>query len=580
MSTPRYGSDLMVDALRTLPVPYLAINPGASFRGLHDSLVNHGHGPPVLLEVPHEKIAVGIAHGYAKVTGQPMGVVTHDVVGLLHATLGIYYAYQDRVPMLILGGAGPMDAAKRRPWIDWVHTANVQNSAVRDFTKWDDSPLSLDAVPDSLARAWRVAQMEPQGPVYVALDAALQEEPLDGRVTPAPSDAPLPSRMAPDPAAIDRLAAMLVAAERPVMVTGYACRSGRTWQPLVELAELLAVGVVDTNIRLNFPSRHPLNATGTVALDDADLVVLVDVKDIGQHTQLLGKERRGQRLELPPGARLADLGLGDLGLSSWAADFGAWYCADESVLADTALALPVLLHRCRELEALQPGRRAARQGRRQHLRVLHEQARTAWRERAEASRDASPVSLPRLAAEVWQAIAGYDWVLSAGTANDWARRLWDFDRPERHPGRSLGTATQIGISLGVALAHRGSGKLVVDLQPDGDLMFDLGALWAASRHRIPLLVVMVNNRSYRNDWAHQQRLARMRGRPVERASVGVMIDDPAPDFAAIARGLGWHAQGPISDPGLVGQAVRKAAEIVTLEGKPALVDVVCQADDG
>lgn len=580
MSTLRFGSDLMVDALRALRIPYLALNPGASFRGLHDSLVNHGNGPPVLLEVPHEKIAVGIAHGYAKVTGQPMGVVTHDVVGLLHATLGIYYAYQDRVPMLVLGGAGPMDAAKRRPWIDWVHSANVQNSAVRDFTKWDDSPLSVEAVPDSLARAWQVAQMEPQGPVYVALDAAAQEEPLDGRVIPVPADVSLPSRMAPDPAAIDRLAAMLVTAERPVMITGDACRGGRTWDPLVELAELLAIGVVDTGIRSNFPSCHPLNATGTAILDDADLVLLVDVKDIGQRTQLLGKEQRGQCLELPPGARLADLGLGDLGLSSWAGDFGAWYRADETVLADTALALPALLDRCRALEAGQPAGRAARQDRRWHLEDLHERARRAWRERAEACREASPVSLPRLATEVWQAIAGYDWVLAAGTANDWALRLWDFDQPGRHPGRSLGTATQIGISLGVALAHRGSGKLVVDLQPDGDLMFDLGALWVASRHRIPLLVVMVNNRSYQNDWAHQRRLARMRGRPEERASIGVTIDDPAPDFAAIARGLGWHAQGPISDPSRVGQAVRKAAQIVTQEGKPALVDVVCQAGDG
>jgi acetolactate synthase-1/2/3 large subunit len=581
MSTARYGSDLMVDALRMLHVPYLAINPGASFRGLHDSLVNHGKGPPVLLEVPHEKIAVGIAHGYAKATGQPMGVVTHDVVGLLHATLGIYHAHQDRVPMLVLGGAGPMDAAKRRPWIDWIHTANVQNNAVRDFTKWDDSPLSLETVPDSLARAWRVAQIEPQGPVYVALDAALQEQPVEGRLSPAPGDVPLPSRIAPDPAAIDRLAAMLVAAERPVLIAGYTCRSGRTWQPLVELAELLAIGVVDTNIRLNFPNRHPLNVTGTEVLDDADLVVLVDVKDIGQHTQLLHKERRGQRLTLPPGARMADLGLGDLGLSSWAADFGTWYRADETILADTMLALPALLHRCRELAARQPaGRQVARQVRSRHLGMLHERAWDAWQGQAEASADVSPVSLPRLATEVWQSIAGYDWVLSAGTANGWALRLWDFDRPGRHPGRSLGTATQVGISLGVALAYRGSGKLVVDLQPDGDLMYDLGALWTASRHRIPLLVVMVNNRSYRNDWAHQQRLARMRGRPVERASIGVMIDDPAPDFAAVARGLGWAAEGPISDPERVGLAVRKAAEIVALQGKPALVDVVCRADDG
>ena len=177
---------------------------------------------------------------------------------------------------------------------------------------------------------------------------------------------------------------------------------------------------------------------------------------------------------------------------------------------------------------------------------------------------------------MWDAIREHDWVLSAGTASDWALRTWDFDRPYRHPGRSLGTATQIGIWLGVALAHRGSGRLVVDLQPDGDLMFDLGALWIAAYHRIPVLVAMFNNRAYYNDWEHQERIARHRGTDVERAHNGMEIDRPAPDYAAIARGLGWHGEGPINDPDGVESAVRRAADVVAGEARPALVDVVCQ----
>ena len=169
-------------------------------------------------------------------------------------------------------------------------------------------------------------------------------------------------------------------------------------------------------------------------------------------------------------------------------------------------------------------------------------------------------------------------MLSAGTASDWAQRIWDFDRPYRHPGRSLGTATQIGISLGVALAHKGSGRLVVDLQPDGDLMFDLGALWIAAYHRIPLLAVMFNNRAYYNDWEHQERIARQRGTDVSRAYIGMEIDKPAPDFAAAARALGWQAEGPVDDPEQVQAAVRRAAEIVMRDGTPALVDVVCQPE--
>jgi thiamine pyrophosphate-dependent acetolactate synthase large subunit-like protein len=150
------------------------------------------------------------------------------------------------------------------------------------------------------------------------------------------------------------------------------------------------------------------------------------------------------------------------------------------------------------------------------------------------------------------------------------------EKPYRHPGKSLGTATQIGLSLGVALAHRGSGRLVVDLQPDGDLMFDAAALWVASAHEIPMLVVMYNNRAYYNDWEHQVRVARQRGTDVERARRGVAIDEPAPDFAGLARSFGWHAEGPIDDPESVGAAVRRAVKVVTDEGRPALVDVVCQ----
>jgi benzoylformate decarboxylase/acetolactate synthase-1/2/3 large subunit len=580
VTSARYGSDVAVEALQALGVPYLALNPGASFRGLHDSLVNYGGGVPRLLEVPHEKIAVGIAHGYAKAVGEPMGVVTHDLVGLLQASMGVFYAYVDRVPMLVLGGAGPMDQAKRRPWIDWVHTANVQNSSVRDFTKWDDHPYSVEAIPESFARAWRVARMQPQGPVYVALDAAIQEEPLDGRAVPVSAGNARPSSLGPDPAALERLAALLVEAERPVMITGYAGRDRRAWPRLIELAELLGVGVVDTNMRLNFPNRHPLNVTGAGALDEADVILLLDVKDIGQHTQLLRKEARGQRLRLGEGTRLLDLGFGDLGLPAWTAHFGSWYQPAQQVIADTVVALPLLLERCRALEARQPERRQARARWRERLAAMHQRAWASWRAKAEASRDGSPVSVPRLAAEVGQALDGYDWVLAAGSANEWALRLWDFDRPDRHLGRSLGTATQIGISLGAALAYRGSGKLVVDLQPDGDLMYDVGALWVATRHRIPMLAVMVNNRSYQNDWAHQVHMAHQRGNPVDKASIGLLLDDPAPDFAGLARSFGWHAQGPISDPDQVGPAVAAAAKVVAERGQPALVDVICQAEVG
>ncbi|MGH2818438.1 MAG: thiamine pyrophosphate-binding protein [Actinomycetota bacterium] len=574
---PTYGSDVMVDAMKAQGFKYISLNPGSSYRGLHDSLVNYGGNSPEMIECPHEKVAVGLAHGYAKASGEPMAVVLHDVVGLLHGAMGIYYAYIDRVPVVIFGGAGPMDTTRRRPNIDWIHSANVQGSAVRDYTKWDDQPFSISSVPEAIARACRIATSEPAGPVYIGLDAGLQEDRIDGDI-PSPDLERLrpPALIGPDPRALDRLAEMLVAAQRPVMITGYAGRDPEAFKQLVELAELLAIGVIDTGARLNFPNRHPLNVTGTSALEEADLVFFVDVKDMGKATQKLDSTTRMIRSRIQEDARVVDVGFNHIGISSWSHDFAALHETDLQVTADTSVALPLLLERCRDLESHAPDRQPERVRRRAQLTEMHDAAWEGWRREASSVWDASPVSTARLAADVWEVIKDHDWVLTAGTAHDWALKTWDFDRAYRHPGRSLGTSTQISMSLGVALAHRGSGRLVVDLQPDGDLMFDLGALWVAAYYRIPLLVVMFNNRAYYNDWEHQERIARQRGTPVERASIGMEIDKPAPDFATAARALGWYGEGPIVDPAEVGSAVARATKMVIEHETPALVDVVCQ----
>jgi acetolactate synthase-1/2/3 large subunit len=450
---------------------------------------------------------------------------------------------------------------------------------VRDFTKWDDQPATIDSVPETVARAYRVAMSGPQGPVYVCLDAGLQEDELTGDV-PALDMAAygLPSRLGPDPAALEDLARRLVAAERPLFVTGYLGRDHHTFDELVELAELLGAGVIDSGNRLSFPNQHPLCVTGSDEVTRADLVCFLDVKDMGKPTQALDRTTRQIRSLIPADAQVCDLGFGDLSLSSWSHDFAQLHRTDLQVTADTGVALPLLLERCRALESEDTGRRDARAARRQELGRVHDAVWSAWGKEAEANADLSPVSTSRLAQEVWGVVKDHDWVLTAGTASGWAQKIWDFDRPYRHPGNSLGTATQISISLGVALHHKGSGKLVVDLQPDGDLMFDPGALWVAAYHKIPMLTVMFNNRAYYNDWEHQERIARQRGTPVENAYVGMEINGPAPDFAAIAQGFGWWSEGPIDDPSGVGDAVRRAAEQVQTTGMPALVDVVCQPE--
>jgi benzoylformate decarboxylase/acetolactate synthase-1/2/3 large subunit len=561
----------MVDAIKACGFRYVSLNPGSSFRGLHDSLVNYGGNEPEMITCNHEKIAVAVAHGYAKASGEPMAVILHDIVGLLHGTMGIYYAYIDRAPVVVFGGTGPMAYDRRRPNIDWIHTANIQGNVVRDYTKWDDQPHSVGSITESIVRGYRVATAPPQGPVYIALDAGLQEQELDERTDPPNFERlKTPAGMGPDPAALRELAAAFTAAERPLVIAGYAGRDPSAFGLLVEFAELVGAGVIDTGWRLNFPNRHPQNVTGTDALEEADCVLFLDVKDMGKPTQRLDKTTRRIESQILPEAKILDLGFNEVGISAWSHDFAQLHETDLQITADTAVALPLLLDLCRG--AQQRDRSAWRA----RLEELHNETHAVWKAQAERDADATPVATSRLAAEVWEAIRDYDWVLSAGTAAEWAPKLWDFDRPYRHAGRSLGTATQIGISLGVALAHRESGRLVVDLQPDGDLMYDLGALWIAAYHRIPLLVVMFNNRAYYNDWEHQERIARHRGTAVDRTYIGMEIDKPAPDFAAAARALGWEAEGPVTNPADIRAAVARAARTVSDERRPALVDVICQ----
>ena len=575
---PEYGSDVMADVINAMGYRYVSLNPGASFRGLHDSLVNYSGNRPELIQCLHENVAVGIAHGYAKASGEPMAVVLHNVVGLLHGAMAIYYAYIDRVPMMILGGAGPMALEKRRANIDWIHSANVQGNAVRAYTKWDDQPASIASIAPTIARGHRVSMIQPQGPVYIALDGGLQEQKLTEPVEyPNFNRLSVPSSFGADETKLTELARMLMDAERPVIIPGYAGRSPDAFDLLVELAELVGAGVIDAHHRLNFPNQHPLNVEDTAALSDADLVLFLDVKDMERPTKTTDYTTRKITSHLASDVKVVDVGYNDIAISSWTHDFASLEEVDLQVTADTTVALPRLLELCRSMAADDTSeRRAARTEQRTRLKKMHDEATGRWQKQAERVWSDSPVSTARLAAEVWEAVKDHDWVLAPGTASDWAYRIWDFDRPYRHVGKTLGTGTQISIAIGTALAHRDAGRLVVDLQPDGDLLFDPQALWTAAYHEIPLLVVMFNNRAYYNDWLHQERMARVRGTPVENAYLGMELDNPAPDFAGIARSFGWYGEGPIADPDDVGAAVRRAIEVVHKQGKPALVDVVCQ----
>ncbi|MBV9168722.1 MAG: thiamine pyrophosphate-binding protein [Chloroflexi bacterium] len=576
--TPQYGSDLIVDILARLGIEYAAFNPGASFRGLHDSLVNYGgdRSPRTVL-CCHEEISVALAHGYAKATGRPMVAALHDVVGLQHACMAIFNAWCDRVPVLLLGGTGPMDSARRRPWIEWIHTALVQGDHVRDFVKWDDQPASAAAAVESMLRAYRLMTSEPTGPVYVCLDAALQEDPLPRDVT-VPRDVERWIKQSPlqaDPDGLRTAARWLSESRRPVILADRVGRSQDAVDALRAIAEQLRAPVVDLGSRFNFPSSHPLESTAIAEelLREADLILAVDVVDLWGALQASAGRHRPAGYAPSSETRIISLSLGDLLAHSWAADYQRMQPVDLNLIGDTRVALPALL------ELLEPraAAHADRRARAERISAEGAASRGAWSQQARSHAERETISTAYLALALREALGERDFVLSNSDLRGWARRLWNVDSQYQFTGSAggAGLGYGIGASLGVGLAHVGSGRIVVDIQPDGDLLYCTSALWTVARERLPLLIVMWNNRSYYNSEEHALRMAEQRGRPAERAGIGTQPVQPNVDFATVARGFGIEAGGPVTSPSDLPAALARAVEVLD-SGQPFLLDVVTE----
>jgi thiamine pyrophosphate-dependent acetolactate synthase large subunit-like protein len=583
--SPTYGSDLLIDLLAKLGVEYAAFNPGASFRGLHDSLVNYGGDErPRHILCTHEETSVALAHGYAKATGRPMAAILHDVVGLLHASMAIFIAWCDRVPILLLGGSGPQDSSLRRPWIEWIHTALVQGNLVRDYVKWDDQPFGLQAAVESILRGWRLMRAEPAAPVYIALDTTLQEDPVPDGVT-LPTDLDRWTTQAAvqvDPAGLETLAGWLTEARRPVILADRVGRDAVAVTALRELAERLQAPVVDLWARFNFPNTHPLDAAGATAglLAEADLVLALDVTDLHGVLRTPDANRRPQAFALQAGASIATISASELLVRSWTSDYQRIQPVDLNLVGETRLALPALNRLLNERLASHASRSAADERAERAARLAVDAAgrRAAWERQAREGAGRSPISPAYLAVTIREALAGRAWVLGNSDLRGWVRRLWSVERQDQWlgAGGGAGVGYGIGAALGVGLAHKDTGTIVVNVQPDGDLLYCTSALWTAAREQLPLLTIMWNNRSYFNSEDHARRLAQFRGRDVERRGIGTRPDGPFVDYATVARGFGMVAEGPIESPSELPAALDRAVRAVA-GGRPYLLDVVTEA---
>lgn len=581
-NTDRPGSDFMVDLIKSLGIEYAAANPGGSFRALHESLVNYGgNRMPELLTCCHEESSVAMAHGYAKIEGKPMMVMAHGTVGLQHASMAIYNAYADRVPVYIVLG-NILDIQWRRNDVEWTHAVQDAAAMVRDCIKWDDTPVSLSHFAESAIRAYKIAMTPPMGPVILVADGPMQEEGIPVADRPRLRVPKLTPTTPPagESGAVTELARLLVAADNPAIVAGRAARTPRGLTLLVELAEVLQAPVQDGKQfvqRMNFPSRHPLRG-GNVA--EADLVLGLEMPDFFQQIHTLTPINRfgmESRRQTRPGTKIATISSHELLSNSNYQDFGRYTEADLAIVADAEATMPALIEACKRL--ITPDRRRLFDERGRRLAEASRAARDLNVEQAAWGWDASPISTARMAAELWNLIKDEDWSLVSDTTfvNHWPLKLWDVTKHHHYIGWSgaYGIGYGAPAAVGAALANKKYGRLSVNIQCDGDLNYAPGVLWTAAHHRIPLLTVMHNNRAYHQERMFVADMAARANRDVSRSNIGNELADPFIDYASLAKAYGMHGIGPIENPNDLGPALKRAIDVVK-RGEPALVDVVTQ----
>ncbi len=559
------GSDYMVDVIKSLGIEYCAANPGSTFDGLHESLINHGMNTmPEFLTCCHEESAVAMAHGYAKIEGKPIMALIHGTVGLQHASMAIYNAYADRVPIYMVVG-NHADSAARGAGVQSYHSANDMGALVRDFTKWDDQPVSLGAFGDAAVRAYKVAMTPPMGPVLVVASHETQTEPNREPRLRVPKLV-LTSPPAADEEAVAEMAKMLVAANSPLIISERTVRTPDGRKLLIQLAEVLQAPV-NSNERMEIGNRHPLAGNGGSGYQP-DVTLCLEVAD----TAATARANRAR------GAKTIAISSVDLFHKSNIQDFGHYASdLDLDVGADAEATLPALIEACQKI--ITADRKRTLQDRGVKIAAANRAARRQAIEQGSAGWDASPVSLSRMCAELWPLIEKDDWSLVSwqGFISSWPGKLWNFDKHYQYIGGqgAGGIGYNAPASVGAALANRKYGRLSINIQCDGDLNYAPGVLWTAAHHKIPLLTIMHNNRGYHAEVMILERMASERNRGQDRCNIGTKLWEPNINYAKMAETYGLYGEGPISDPNDLAPALKRGLERVR-KGEPALIDVVTQ----
>ena len=564
----KWGSDVVAEAMRGLNLKYIALVPGASYRGFHDSIVNYlGNDNPQMVICLHEEHAVSIADGYGKVTEEPMAVALHANVGLMHAAMPIFNAWCDRTPMIIFGATGPVDAHRRRPWIDWIHTAKDQGAIVRDYTKWDDQPASPQAAVESVLRANQITRTAPLGPVYICLDAGLQEEALTETVL-----VPDAARFAPAPTpavAKESIAQVIKALEKakfPLILMGRVSRKQDAWDRRVRFAEALGAAVwTSSNDPSAFPTTHPLHIAApclrpskavTALIEKADLIISLDWLDLaGAFRMSLGKAPTQE----PANKTIIHVSVDNYRTNGWSMDHQALAAVDIPILAEPDQFVAQMLDAMGVKKPVNLKMRPA-------LKQLGH-----WNKNSPALAPASrqePMTMWNMAMTIREFAKGKP-VTFARLPIGWPGEAYEFDGPLSFMGNDGGCAvgTGPGHTIGAALALKDSDRLTIGVIGDGDYLMGVSALWTASHFNIPVMIVVADNRSYFNDEMHQERVAQMRSRPAQNRWIGQRIDDPRVNLVAMARAQGFDSEEPVTSSEELTAALQRGAEIVALGGR-------------
>ena len=565
----RPGSDLMVEVLKQMGVEFAAANPGSSFEALQESIVNYGDKPntmPEFITCLHEETAVDMASGYGRAEGKPMVALLHGTLGLQHAAMAIYQAYYGGTPMLIIAG--------RDDGFIQAHTADDMAAMVRSFTKWDAHPKTLPEALAALQEGYRQATTAPTGPVVVVLDTEVQKEEAGDFAVPAYRP---PVIAGLDAAAARRLAERLINAKNPRINVG-RLRTPQGVRQAVQLAELIGASTSSqaTVGPMSFPNRHASCGPGaatdydfTLGLEigPADVALMgPTIASIAATRDKMGVAFGGLRAKpSPPTAPLAPVAvkIGEtIGLDAEASLPGLIAAVQILLTAERRDAIAK-----RAALTAAANRKANVEGVRKALTVK----RTGW--------NSSPVSLARIYAELWPLIENEDWCLASPSvlSGSHHRELWAHNKPYSYLGLppAGGIGYGAGACAGAGLAARERGRIIINIQTDGDMNYAPGALWTEAHHGLPVLSIMHNNRAWHQELMFLTFMAGARGRGTDRAHIGSTLRNPFIDYRKMAEAYGVAGEGPIEDPALLRAAFKRGIASVKA-GRPYLIDVITQ----